>query len=162
MIECRENIKFTDCLILKSLPECVLNYKKFSSGKEKISTDLLQTILEVYDKDNKLNDFVEILQSGLSGDETLISNSIFALQLVVRTHGKNLPISSLDYLLDQILMFLTQKSRLISRAALIYMIIYIKIVPASIVGRHLDNIVSEIYFFNKLKNICIFFVLYDS
>lgn len=146
MIEGRDNIKSTDNLVLKSLPECILNYKKFSSRNEKICIELLQIILEVYVKENKLNDFVEILTSGFSGDETLIANTIFALQLVIRTQGKDIPISCLDFLLDQILMFQTQKSRLISRAALIYIIIYIKIVPTSIVARHLENIVSELNF----------------
>lgn len=146
MIEGRDNIKSTDNLVLKSLPECILNYKKFSSRNEKICIELLQIILEVYVKENKLNDFVEILTSGFSGDETLIANTIFALQLVIRTQGKDIAISCLDFLLDQILMFQTQKSRLISRAALIYIIIYIKIVPTSIVARHLENIVSELNF----------------
>lgn len=151
MIESREDISSNNDLVLKSLPECVLNYKKFSSGKEKIATQLLQTILEVYQKESKLSDFVEILTSGFSGDESLIANTIFALQLVLRLEGKNLPISSLDYLLDQILMFQTQKSRILSRAALIYLIIYIKIVPTSIVGRHLENIVSRGFLFPSVE-----------
>lgn len=143
MIESREDIRSTDDLVLKALPECVLNYSKFSTGKEKQSVDLLYTILDVYCKEDKLSEFVDVLSSGFSVDESLSANTIYALQAVMRTQGKNLSISCLDYLLDQVLMFLTQKSRSLSKAALVYLIVYIKIVPISIVGRHLENIVSK-------------------
>ncbi|KNC26487.1 RRP12-like protein [Lucilia cuprina] len=144
LIENRKNNSITDKIIIKTLPEAVINYKEFSTRKENISEELLKLILDLYQEAEKLNDFVDILTAGFAGDESLITNTILAFRTVVQSQGKNLTVSTLEFIMEQIAVFLVQKSRSQAEASVAFLITFIKVMPAPLVANHLETIMKSL------------------
>lgn len=96
-----------------------------------------------------MNDFVDILTAGFAGDESLITNTILAFRTVVQQQGKNLTINTLEFIMEQILVFLVQKTRSLAEASVAFLITFIKVMPSPLVANHLQTIVS---IFNVLSD----------
>lgn len=92
-----------------------------------------------------MNDFVDILTAGFAGDESLITNTILAFRTVVQQQGKNLTINTLEFIMEQILVFLVQKTRSLAEASVAFLITFIKVMPSPLVANHLQTIVSIFY-----------------
>ncbi|XP_065366328.1 RRP12-like protein [Calliphora vicina] len=144
LIETRKNNTISDKIIIKTLPEAVINYKEFSTRKENISEELLKLILDLYQEAEKLNDFVDILTAGFAGDEGLITNTILAFRTVVQSQGKYLTVSTLEFIMEQIAVFMVQKSRGQAEASVAFLITFIKVMPAPLVANHLETIMKSL------------------
>lgn len=96
----------------------------------------------MYHEAEKLNDFVDILTAGFAGDESLITNTILAFRTVLQSQGKNLTVSTLEFIMEQIAVFLVQKSRPQAEASVAFLITFIKVMPTPLVANHLETIVS--------------------
>lgn len=94
----------------------------------------------------KLNDFIDILTAGFAGDDSLITNTVLAFRTVVNQQGKNLTINTLEFIMEQILVFLVQKTRSLAEASVAFLITFIKVMPSPLVANHLQTIVSVIFY----------------
>ncbi|XP_013109377.2 RRP12-like protein [Stomoxys calcitrans] len=144
LIENRKGVTYSDKIVNKTLPEAILNYKEFSTRKENISEELLKLILNLYQEADKLNDFVDILTAGFTGDESLITNTILAFRTVLQCQGKNLTVSTLEFVMEQIAVFLVQKSRSQAEASVAFLITFIKVMPTPLVANHLETIMKTL------------------
>ncbi|XP_005182344.2 RRP12-like protein [Musca domestica] len=144
LIETRKGLTYRDKIITKTLPEAILNYKEFSTRKENVSEEILKLILNLYQEAEKLNDFVDILTAGFAGDESLITNTILAFRTVLATHGKHLTVSTLEFIMEQIAVFLVQKSRSQAEASVAFLITFIKVMPTPLVANHLETIMKSL------------------
>ena len=127
---------------MKTIPEAVLSYREFSTRKENISEQLIIFITNLYQEAAKLNDFVDILTAGFAGDESLITNTILAFRAVLQHQGKHMTISTLEFIMQQISVFLVQKSRPQAEASVAFLITFIKVMPSPLVANHLETIVG--------------------
>lgn len=94
----------------------------------------------------KLNDFIDILTAGFAGDDSLITNTVLAFRTVVNQQGKNLTINTLEFIMEQILVFLVQKTRSLAEASVAFLITFIKVMPSPLVANHLQTIVSVTFY----------------
>lgn len=127
---------------MKAIPEAVLNYKEFSTRKEQVAEQLIKQIVNLYQEAGKINEFVDILTAGFTGDESLITNTILAFRAVLQQQGQHLTVSTLEFVLEQISVFIVQKSRHQAEAAVAFLITFIKVMPIPLVANHLETIVS--------------------
>lgn len=88
-------------------------------------------------------EFVEILTAGFTGDEKLITNTIWTLCAVLQQQGEHITIAMLEFVLEQVCVFLVQKSRNQAEAAVAFLIRFIKIVPIPLMTNYLESVVSE-------------------
>lgn len=111
-----------------------------------LSLQALRSILNHFpsQKDDKLNDFIDVVCAGFGGDSVLISNTILTLKAIVAHFTGSLTVSTLQFLLDQILAFLVGKNRSEVESAVVFLITFIKVLPAPLVANHLTTIVSLI------------------
>ncbi|EDW82837.1 uncharacterized protein Dwil_GK24935 [Drosophila willistoni] len=144
LLECRSNLTHNDQLVMKAIPEGVLNYKEFSTRKEPIAEQLIKFIANLYQEAGKINDFVDILTAGFTGDESLITNTILAYRAVLQQQGQYLTVATLEFLMQQITVFLVQKSRNQAEAAVAFLITFIKVLPIPLVANHLETIMRSL------------------
>lgn len=128
---------------MKAIPEAVLNYKEFSTRKEQVAELLIKQIANLYQEAGKINEFVDILTAGFTGDESLITNTILAFRAVLQQQGQHLTVSTLEFVLQQVSVFIVQKSRNQAEAAIAFLITFIKVMPIPLVANHLETIVSD-------------------
>lgn len=129
---------------MKAIPEAVLSYKEFSTRKEQVAEQLIKQIATLYQEAGKINEFVDILTAGFTGDESLTTNTILAFRAVLQQQGQHLTVSTLEFVLQQVSVFLVQKSRHQAEAAVAFLITFIKVMPIPLVANHLETIVSTV------------------
>ncbi|XP_039499493.1 RRP12-like protein [Drosophila santomea] len=144
LMDCRSNLSYNDQLVMKAIPEAVLNYKEFSTRKEQVAEQLIKSITQLYQDAGKINDFVDILTAGFTGDETLVTNTILAFRAVLQQQGQHLTVATLEFVLQQVSVFLVQKSRNQSEAAVAFLITFIKVMPIALVANHLETIMRSL------------------
>ncbi|EDW00336.1 RRP12-like protein [Drosophila grimshawi] len=144
LLDCRSNLAYNDQLVMKAIPEAVLNYKEFSTRKEQVAEHLIKLIANLYQEAGKINEFVDILTAGFTGDESLITNTILAFRAVLQQQGQYLTVSTLEFVLQQVSVFLVQKSRHQAEAAVAFLITFIKVMPIPLVANHLETIMRSL------------------
>ncbi|EDV47177.2 LOW QUALITY PROTEIN: uncharacterized protein Dere_GG19496 [Drosophila erecta] len=144
LMDCRSSLAYNDQLVMKAIPEAVLNYKEFSTRKEQVPEQLIKYITQLYQDAGKINDFVDILTAGFTGDETLVTNTILAFRAVLQQQGQHLTVATLEFVLQQVSVFLVQKSRNQSEAAVAFLITFIKVMPIALVANHLETIMRSL------------------
>lgn len=77
-------------------------------------------------------------------DDTLIANTIQVLHAILQNCTQDLTLTVLNSMLEQILAQLITGSRQKVKAAIGFVMIFIKILPASYVANHLQNIVKAL------------------
>ncbi|XP_017055548.1 RRP12-like protein [Drosophila ficusphila] len=144
LMECRSSLAYNDQLVMKAIPEAVLNYKEFSTRKEQVAEQIIKSITQLYQDAGKINDFVDILTAGFAGDESLVTNTILAFRAVLQQQGQHLTVATLEFVLQQVSVFLVQKSRNQSEAAVAFLITFIKVMPIPLVANHLETIMRSL------------------
>lgn len=131
-------------LISRTIPECVLAYGSLEHCKENVADDLLQLIAELYKAENRLSEFVDLLMSGFAGDTVLIANTILVLKSVLVHFVEDLTVKTLQFILEQVLQFITAKQRNEVEASVGFVLVYIKILPAPVIGKDLEKLVKSL------------------
>ncbi|TDG39923.1 hypothetical protein AWZ03_013655 [Drosophila navojoa] len=144
LLDCRSKLAYNDQLVMKAIPEAVLNYKEFSTRKEQVAEQLIKQIANLYQEAGKINEFVDILTAGFTGDESLITNTILAFRAVLQQQGQHLTVSTLEFVLQQVSVFIVQKSRNQAEAAIAFLITFIKVMPIPLVSNHLETIMRSL------------------
>lgn len=140
-----ETITTDSDLIKKSIPEALVAFNQaITKKRENVALKLLLKIGEHYEKEDKLNDFVDILTAGLGGETVLITNTINMLRILVQQFTGGLTISTLTFILEQVLAFLVSRSRPEAEAAVNFLLIFVKILPSPYVANHLTEIVRAL------------------
>lgn len=156
LLDNKKNLKVTDKIVAKIIPETLVNFKEFSTKRESIAYDLLTKIGDLYQDADLLNEFVDLIVVGFGGDDTLITNTILALRAVVQHQTGNLTISTLEFILQQIAVFLVGRNRGQSEAAIAFLITFTKVLPSPLIATHLEIVVSLLFTllsFRKLKRL---------
>lgn len=100
--------------------------------------------------ENKLNEFAELVMAPLQieedgeADDTLISNSILVLHALLQNYTDQLKLTTLNDVLGHILIQLVTGSREKVKSAIIFVLTFIKILPASFVANQLKTIIGEL------------------
>ncbi|XP_055376742.1 RRP12-like protein [Condylostylus longicornis] len=144
LIETRKSLSTNDKLIAKTIPEAVVSFREFSTKQENISYELINLIGGKFKEADKLNYFVDIILAGFGGDQALISNTILALRTVIHSFSGNLTIKTIEFILDQVLVFLVQKSRLQAESGISFLITYIKVLQSPLIANHLEKIIKSL------------------
>lgn len=144
LIENRKTLTVNDKIVIKTIPEAIVSYKEFSTRKENISEEIIKLVGNLYQEADKLNDFVDILMAGFAGDESIITNTILAFRSMLQNLGKHLTINTLEFIMDQVLVFLVQKNRQQAEASVAFLITLIKVMPSPLIANHLENIMKAL------------------
>lgn len=75
-------------------------------------------------------------------DDVIIANTIHALQLILQHFTDDLTLNCLNSILEQVLAQLVTGSRVKVKAAIAFLSVFMKVLPASYVANHLPNIVK--------------------
>lgn len=139
-----KKLKIEMDLISRTIPECVLAYGNLEHSKENVADDLLQMIAELYKAENRLSEFIDLLMSGFAGDTVLIANTMLVLKSLLVHFTGDLTVQTLDFVLEQVLQFITAKQRNEVEASVAFVLVYIKVLPVPIVGKSLEKIVKSL------------------
>lgn len=129
-------------LISRTIPECVLAYGSLEHSQENVADDLLQLIAGLYKTEERLSEFVDLLMSGFAGDTILIANTILVLKSLLVHYTGDLTMQTLEFVLDQVLQFVTAKQRNEVEASVGFLLVFIKVLPVPVVGKCLERIVK--------------------
>lgn len=133
-----------DKLITKTITEAVLGYSNDAVKKTNISTDLIKLIGGKFETEEKLNDFVDMLIGGFTGDSRIITNTIWILRDIVQQLSGTLTVDTLKFILEQTLSIIVGNNRMEVDAGLHFLITFIKILPGPLTANHLPLIVSRL------------------
>lgn len=75
-------------------------------------------------------------------DDMVISNTIQVLQVILQNFTEDLALNCLNSIFEQVLAQLITGSRQKTKAAIGFVLVFIKILPASYIANHLPNIVK--------------------
>lgn len=95
---------------------------------------------------NKINELAELVMAGLDAeaDDTLVSNTIQVLHALLQNYTEQLTLTTLNAILEQVLAQLITGSRQKVKPAIAFMLVFIKILPASYVANHLPTIIRSL------------------
>lgn len=85
--------------------------------------------------------------AGFGGDQILITNTILALRSIIQHLTGHITVSTLEFILQQVMVFLVQKIRQHSEASVTFLITFTKVLPSPLIANHLEFIVSIVNFF---------------
>uniref|UniRef100_A0A7G3B2B6 Uncharacterized protein n=1 Tax=Lutzomyia longipalpis TaxID=7200 RepID=A0A7G3B2B6_LUTLO len=131
-------------LVKKTIPELILAYGSFHGTKDNVADDLLQTIGDLHEKDGKLNELIDTLSSGLAGDQTLITNTILVLKFFFQRFAGNLRVTTIEFVLQQILTYITGKQRSIVASCVGFLLVFVRVLPVPLVANHLPVILKNL------------------
>jgi len=144
LIELRKSVNVDDKIFAKTIPEAVVGFKEFSTKKENISYEIVTLVGSKFQEADRLNDFVDIILAGFGGDQSLIANTILALRAVIHDFAGSLTVKTIEFILDQVLVILVQKSRQQAECGISFLITYIKVLQSPLIANHLEKIVKSI------------------
>lgn len=160
-------LKYNSKLISRTVPEVVLSFNHpDQKQKDNFALKLLLKIGYIYQVNrilnisqctesfiylsfqqaNKMHDFVELLMAGLDtdADDAVKSNTIQVLGATLKNFTEHLTISCLNSILEQVLAQLITGSRQKVKAAVGFVLAFIKVLPASYIANHLPEIVRAL------------------
>lgn len=87
---------------------------------------------------------MDILMAGLDAesDDMVISNTIQVLQYILQHFTEHLTLNCLNSILEQVMAQLITGSRQKVKASIGFLLVFMKVLPASYVANHLPNIVK--------------------
>ncbi|XP_058454913.1 RRP12-like protein [Malaya genurostris] len=144
LIEKNPDIKITNKIITRTVPEAIASYNVEAVKQENLSNDLIEMIGTMYNNENKLNEFENLAIAGLIGDSTLITNTIWVLKNILQTFTGSLTVDSLKFMLEQVLTIMMGHNRSEVDAALNFLLLYIKILPVPMVTNYLQMIMKAL------------------
>nr|AJC98364.1 AGAP002961 [Anopheles coluzzii] len=144
MLDKQPTVLLNGKLVTRTLSEVVATYHLEAVKKEQIAVELLEQIGEMFDNQEQINEFIDLLIAGFVGDSQLITNTICVLRAVLEKFTGSLSIDSLKFMLDQVLTFLIGKTRMEVDAALHFLHSYTKILPVPLVTNYLSLIVKSL------------------
>uniref|UniRef100_A0A182ISQ2 Uncharacterized protein n=1 Tax=Anopheles atroparvus TaxID=41427 RepID=A0A182ISQ2_ANOAO len=131
-------------LITRTISEAVATYHVEAIKKANIAVELLEKIGQKFDDKGKINQFIELVIAGFTGDTQLICNTIWVLRDILQQFTGTLSIDSLKFMLEQVLTFMVGNSRTEVEAALNFLLLYTKILPIPLVTNYLSLIVKAL------------------
>ncbi|XP_035894909.1 RRP12-like protein [Anopheles stephensi] len=144
ILEKQSTVVLESKLVTRTLSEVVATYHLDVIKKQQIGTELLEKIGELFDNQEKINDFIDLIIAGFLGDSQLITNTIGVLRTVLEKFTGSLAIDSLKFMLDQVLTFVIGKTRMEVDAGLHFLYVYTKILPIPLVTNYLSLIVNSL------------------
>ncbi|XP_055612832.1 RRP12-like protein [Uranotaenia lowii] len=144
MIEKNPDSKIGNKIITRTVPEAIASYNVEAVKQENLSNDLIEMVGNMYNSEGKINEFVDMLIAGFTGDSALICNTIWVLKNVLQTFTGTLKVDTLRFMLEQVLTFVVGNNRSEVDAALNFLLIYIKILPIPLVTNYLALIVKAL------------------
>lgn len=133
-----------DEVVQQIVPEAVLAFNEFSKKEENSSHEVIKIVAEMYQNEDKLNSFVDLLIAGFAGDSLLITNTIWALKVIVQNFTGNLTVNTLSFVLEQVTEFIVSKNREEAQASISFLVTFIKVLPSPLVGNHLPKIIKSL------------------
>ncbi|GAB0088077.1 RRP12-like protein [Sergentomyia squamirostris] len=131
-------------LVKKTIPELILAYGNFHGTKETMADELLKTVADLYESDGKLNDLVDSLSAGLAGDQVLITNTILVMKFLFQNYAPSLRVTTIEFVLEQILTYVTGKQRSIVAACIGHLLVFVRVLPVPLVANHLPEILKNL------------------
>uniref|UniRef100_A0A1B0D7S8 Uncharacterized protein n=1 Tax=Phlebotomus papatasi TaxID=29031 RepID=A0A1B0D7S8_PHLPP len=131
-------------LVKKTIPELILAYGSFHGTKETVADELLKIIADLHEKDSKLNDLIDSLSAGLAGDQVLITNTILVLKFLFQHYAGSLRVTTIEFVLQQVLTYVTGKQRSIVAACVGFLLVFVRVLPVPLVANHLPVLLKNL------------------
>ncbi|XP_059611587.1 RRP12-like protein [Phlebotomus argentipes] len=144
MFEHAKKLNSESMLVKKTIPELILAYGSFHGTKDTVADDLLRRIADLHEKDDKLNDMIDSLSAGLAGDQVLVTNTILALKFLFQHFAENLRVTTIEFVLQQILSYSTGKQRPIVASCVGFLLVFVRVIPVPLVANHLTVIIKNL------------------
>lgn len=91
-----------------------------------------------------MNDLVDVLKAGFAGDSVIVTNTIHVYRAIIQNFIGSLTLPTVSFVLEQMLAFLVGKNRSEVEAAVGFLLVFLKLLPAPYVANHLPNIVKSL------------------
>lgn len=148
LIERNPEAKTNSKIVTRTIPEAIASYNVEAVKQENLSNDLIEMIGTMFNNENKINEFVDLIIAGFTGDSILIANTIWVLKNVLQTFTGNLTVDTLRFMLEQVGTFVIGNNRTEVEAALNFVLLYVKILPVPLVTNYLPLITKAISMMN--------------
>lgn len=136
-------------LIIRTIPEVIIAFNHGSNKRENVALNLVIKIGQIYQKQDQLNEFIDIVITGFGGDTVMITNTILILKSIVTHFTGDLTVNTLQFILEQVLVFLIGNKRNEAEASVAFLIFFIKALPLPLVANHLPTIVRSLSAMNQ-------------
>lgn len=87
---------------------------------------------------------MNVLKAGFDGDSLVITNTIHVLRVIIQNYSGNLTLTTVTFMLEQVLAFVVTKNRAEVEASIQFILVFIKVLPAPYVANQLPNIVKSL------------------
>lgn len=87
---------------------------------------------------------VDVLKAGFSGDPVIVTNTILVYRAIVQQFIGDLTLQTISFVLEQVLAVLVGKNRSEVEAAVAFLLVFLKLLPAPYVANHLPIIVKSL------------------
>nr|XP_019560986.2 RRP12-like protein [Aedes albopictus] len=144
LIEKNPEVKLSNKIITRTVPEAVASYSVEAVKHENLSNDLIELIGNMFNHEGKIKDFENLIIAGLVGDTTLVTNTIWVLKNVLQTFTGAMTVESLRFMLEQVLTIMVGNNRSEVDAAINFLLLYIKILPVPLVTNDLPLITKAL------------------
>lgn len=91
-----------------------------------------------------MNELVDVLKAGLGGDPVIVTNTIHVYRAIVQHFTGDLTLQTISFVLEQVLAVLVGKNRSEVEAAVAFLSVFLKLLPAPYVANHLPSIVKSL------------------
>uniref|UniRef100_A0A2M4A4V3 Uncharacterized protein n=1 Tax=Anopheles triannulatus TaxID=58253 RepID=A0A2M4A4V3_9DIPT len=144
VLEKQPSVQLNCKLVTRTIPEAVTTFHVEAVKKENVAVDLLENLGQRFDEKGKINEFIDLVIAGFTGDSQLITNTIWVLRGILQQFTGSLSIDSLKFMLEQVLTFLIGNTRMEVDAALNFLLLYIRSLPIPLVSNYLSLIVKAL------------------
>uniref|UniRef100_W4VRP4 Uncharacterized protein n=1 Tax=Corethrella appendiculata TaxID=1370023 RepID=W4VRP4_9DIPT len=144
LIDKQPEITVNNKLVTKTLSEAVAAYHNDTVKSENLANHLIQKIGEMHNKESKLNEFIDLIIAGFTGDTQMITNTIWVLKNVLQEFNGSFNVDTLKYILEQVLVFTIGNNRQEVDAGVNFILTYTKILPSAFVSNYLPLIMKTL------------------
>lgn len=141
-----EKTKFLEAVV----PEAVLGVKDINERCRNTAYQLLNVIAERFlDNSEYLKNYTDMLMVGLGGEQKYISATLLALASLTYHYNGALGVETIAEILGFVCTILTSPTREVVESALSYVKVYITVMPSSVVGPTLPQIIDGLSQMNE-------------
>lgn len=141
-----EKTKFLQAIV----PEAILGVKDINERCRNTAYQLLNVITEKFlDNPEYLKDYTDMLMVGLGGEQKYISATLLTLASLTYHYNGSLGMETIGEILGHVCTILTSPTREVVESALSYVKVYINVMPSTVVGPMLPQIIDALSQMNE-------------
>lgn len=137
-----------DCdseLVRQCITETVLCFPNHPEKPHQLCTEMIKSIGTFFSKQNKLDEFIELILIGFTSDTTdILVKTIWSINSIIQLFSNNIDNETLNFILENVYSSVQSNNRMEAKSALCTLYTFIKHIPRPTLTNHLEVLVKTI------------------